>query len=233
LLYIPGRIVHHASATYRGDGKTDAKDAAIIADQARMRRDLQPVRGGDQISVDLRIMSARRTDLICDRSVRSTASARHCWNTSRHWSGRSTIPRTKPRSPSHRPTRPLTRCAGSASPGSGPGWRPGAAATAPASPKKRSMLPTANTPPCRPNGSAPSWSQSSQPRSTCRTPGGVTDCLVFCQPSPPVHRSRWPEHFFIRLLTQRGPTFTGCLGGVRARRWQASCLATTTWSRRY
>lgn len=67
LLYIPGRIVHHASATYRGDGKTDAKDAGIIADQARMRRDLQPIRGADQISVDLRMMTARRTDLICDR----------------------------------------------------------------------------------------------------------------------------------------------------------------------
>jgi len=37
VLYIPGRIVHHAAATYRGDGKTDAKDARIIADQARMR----------------------------------------------------------------------------------------------------------------------------------------------------------------------------------------------------
>jgi transposase len=52
LLYIPGRIVHHAAATYRGDGKTDAKDARIIA---------------DQISVDLRLLTARRTDLICDR----------------------------------------------------------------------------------------------------------------------------------------------------------------------
>jgi transposase len=70
LLYIPGRIVHHAAATYRGDGKTDAKDARIIADQARMRTDLQPVRGADQISVDLRLLTARRTDLICDR-VRS------------------------------------------------------------------------------------------------------------------------------------------------------------------
>jgi transposase len=70
LLYIPGRIVHHAAATYRGDGKTDAKDARIIADQARMRTDLQPVRGADQISVDLRFLRARRTDLICDR-VRS------------------------------------------------------------------------------------------------------------------------------------------------------------------
>ncbi len=70
LLYIPGRIVHHAAATYRGDGKTDAKDARIIADQARMRTDLQPVRGGDQISTDLRLLTARRTDLIFDR-VRS------------------------------------------------------------------------------------------------------------------------------------------------------------------
>ncbi len=67
LLYIPGRIVHHAAATYRGDGKTDAKDARIIADQARMRTDLQPVRGGDQISTDLRLLTARRTDLIFDR----------------------------------------------------------------------------------------------------------------------------------------------------------------------
>ena len=64
---MPGRIVHHAAATYWGDGKTDAKDARIIADQARMRIDLQPVRGADQISVDLRLLTARRTDVICDR----------------------------------------------------------------------------------------------------------------------------------------------------------------------
>jgi transposase len=67
LVYLPGRVVHHAAATYRGDGKTDAKDARIIADQARMRTDLQPVRGGDQISVDLRMLTARRADLVCDR----------------------------------------------------------------------------------------------------------------------------------------------------------------------
>lgn len=67
IMYIPGRIVHHAAVTYRGDGKTDAKDARIIADQARMRTDLQPVRGADQIGVDLRLLTSRRTDLICDR----------------------------------------------------------------------------------------------------------------------------------------------------------------------
>jgi hypothetical protein len=33
-----------------------------------MRRDLQPVRTGDDISVDLRILTARRTDKACDRT---------------------------------------------------------------------------------------------------------------------------------------------------------------------
>ncbi|MEV3965844.1 IS110 family transposase [Nocardia sp. NPDC050193] len=68
LLYIPGRTVHHAAAGYRGDGKSDAKDAAIIADQARIRRDLQPLRAGDEITVELRILIAARTDLVCDRT---------------------------------------------------------------------------------------------------------------------------------------------------------------------
>src|ERR1700678_179241 len=67
LLYLPGRIVHHAAATYRGDGKTDAKDARIIADQARMRTDLQPVRRSDPIATDLRLLTARRNDVVCDR----------------------------------------------------------------------------------------------------------------------------------------------------------------------
>jgi transposase len=68
LLYIPGRTVHHASGGYRGEGKTDAKDAAVIADQARIRRDLQPLRPGDGIAVELRILTSRRTDLVADRT---------------------------------------------------------------------------------------------------------------------------------------------------------------------
>ena len=68
LLYISGRTVHHASGGYRGEGKTDAKDAAVIADQARMRRDLQPLRPGDDIAVELRILTSRRTDLVTDRT---------------------------------------------------------------------------------------------------------------------------------------------------------------------
>ena len=68
LFYIPGRTLHHASAGYRGEGKTDAKEAAIIADQARMRHDLQPLRAVDDIAVELRILTSRPTDLVADRT---------------------------------------------------------------------------------------------------------------------------------------------------------------------
>ncbi|GGJ58071.1 hypothetical protein GCM10010121_080940 [Streptomyces brasiliensis] len=45
LVCIPGLAVNRAAAGYRGTGKTDAKDATVIADQARMRRDSGKVSG--------------------------------------------------------------------------------------------------------------------------------------------------------------------------------------------
>ncbi|PCG81140.1 IS110 family transposase, partial [Streptomyces sp. WZ.A104] len=51
LLYIPGLAVNRASAGYRGMGKTDAKDATVIADQARMRRDLTILRPDDEQAI--------------------------------------------------------------------------------------------------------------------------------------------------------------------------------------
>jgi hypothetical protein len=39
LLYLPGHSLARAAEGYRGEGKTDARDAASIADQARMHRD--------------------------------------------------------------------------------------------------------------------------------------------------------------------------------------------------
>lgn len=66
--YLTGLAVHRASGTYRGEGKTDARDAFVIADQARMRRDLGILRPGDEIAVDLRILTARRSDLVADRT---------------------------------------------------------------------------------------------------------------------------------------------------------------------
>lgn len=37
LLYLPGHTLAQAAEGYRGEGKTDGLDAAIIADQPRMR----------------------------------------------------------------------------------------------------------------------------------------------------------------------------------------------------
>ncbi|WP_189094729.1 IS110 family transposase, partial [Nocardia jinanensis] len=68
LLYIPGRTLNRAAGGYRGEGKTDARDAAIIADQARMRRDLHPIRPGDETTVELKLLTARRADLVADRT---------------------------------------------------------------------------------------------------------------------------------------------------------------------
>ncbi|RRR85795.1 IS110 family transposase [Streptomyces sp. RP5T] len=66
--YISGRAIHRASESYRGEGKTDAKDAAVIADQARIRRDLHLLRADDDTVTDLKILTGRRTDLVADRT---------------------------------------------------------------------------------------------------------------------------------------------------------------------
>jgi transposase len=68
VLYIPGRTLNRAASGYRGEGKTDLRDAAIIADQARMRRDLQPLRLGDEFSMELKLLTRRRADLVGDRT---------------------------------------------------------------------------------------------------------------------------------------------------------------------
>src|SRR6218665_2420144 len=68
MLFIPGRTVHHAATTHRGGGENDAKDAGIIADGGRVRRDLPPVRGGDEIAMGLRLLAPHRADLVAERT---------------------------------------------------------------------------------------------------------------------------------------------------------------------
>ncbi|WP_251021249.1 IS110 family transposase [Streptomyces sp. ISL-98] len=68
VLYIPGRLVNRASDGYRGEGKTDARDAYVIADQARMRRDLRAIRPGDEAAIELKLLTGRRSDLVEDRT---------------------------------------------------------------------------------------------------------------------------------------------------------------------
>ncbi len=66
--YISGRAIDRASASYRGEGRTDPKDATVIADQARVRRDLHLVRATDDTVTDLKILTGRRMDLVADRT---------------------------------------------------------------------------------------------------------------------------------------------------------------------
>jgi hypothetical protein len=68
LLYTPGRVVDRASGGCRGEGMTDARDALVIADQIRMHRDLNRVRRGDEATVELKLVTGHRTDLVCDRT---------------------------------------------------------------------------------------------------------------------------------------------------------------------
>jgi transposase len=68
LIYIPGRVVNRAAGMYRGEGKTDARDAAIIADQARVRRDLRPMAQRDAVARDLQILTTRRADVGADHT---------------------------------------------------------------------------------------------------------------------------------------------------------------------
>ncbi|MCX4586264.1 IS110 family transposase [Streptomyces sp. NBC_01481] len=66
--YISGRAIHRASEGYRGEAKTDAKDAAVIADQVRVRHDLHSLRTSDETVTDLKILTNRRLDLVADRT---------------------------------------------------------------------------------------------------------------------------------------------------------------------
>lgn len=68
VVFLPGVAVNRASAAYRGEGKTDAKDAAVIADQCRMRRDLRELHIVDGDIAELRMLTAHRADLVADRT---------------------------------------------------------------------------------------------------------------------------------------------------------------------
>jgi transposase len=68
VLYVPGIAVDRARDAYRGEAKTDAKDARLIAEQARMRRDLGPLHPTDELLVELKLLTAHRRDLVADRT---------------------------------------------------------------------------------------------------------------------------------------------------------------------
>ena len=66
--YVPGLSVDRARDGYRGESKTDRKDARVIADQTRMRGDLGRLRPGDDALAGLQLLLARRRDFVADRT---------------------------------------------------------------------------------------------------------------------------------------------------------------------
>jgi hypothetical protein len=55
------------SRAYPGEGKTDAKDAYVIAETARIRGDLPIIDQDTDLVRNLAILTGYRTDLIADR----------------------------------------------------------------------------------------------------------------------------------------------------------------------
>lgn len=65
--YAPGRTVNQMATAYPGEGKTDARDAYVIAETARHRGDLSQVQAPVELISTLRLLVARRGDLVADR----------------------------------------------------------------------------------------------------------------------------------------------------------------------
>lgn len=66
VVYVPGRVVNRMSGVFRGESKTDAKDARVIAETARMRSDLSPVTATTELAAELTRLTAHREDLMAD-----------------------------------------------------------------------------------------------------------------------------------------------------------------------
>jgi hypothetical protein len=53
VVYVSGRVVNTMTSAFPGEGKTDAKDARVIAQTARMRTDLAEVAMPEDLVVEL------------------------------------------------------------------------------------------------------------------------------------------------------------------------------------
>jgi transposase len=66
VVYVPGSMVNRMAGAFAGEGKTDAKDAKVIAETARLRRDLPQITTPDELVVELSLLTGHRADLMAD-----------------------------------------------------------------------------------------------------------------------------------------------------------------------
>jgi len=71
LVHVPGLAVNRArQGTTGGEAKSDPRDARVIADQVRTRRDLRTIETGTEIDLELRLLVGRRRDLVDEQTRR-------------------------------------------------------------------------------------------------------------------------------------------------------------------
>jgi hypothetical protein len=60
VFYVPGRLVNSMSHAFRGEGKTNARDAKVIAETPRLRNDLTLVTAPDELVTALSVLCGAR-----------------------------------------------------------------------------------------------------------------------------------------------------------------------------
>jgi len=66
VVYVPGTVVNRMSDTFAGEAKTDARDSYVIAETARLRRDLTELITPNELVAELALLAAHRADLMAD-----------------------------------------------------------------------------------------------------------------------------------------------------------------------
>src|SRR4051812_42189919 len=70
-VHVPGLAVHRArEGTTGGEHKSDPRDAAVIADRVRHRRDLRTIEPTSELDTEIRLLVARRRELVTDQTRR-------------------------------------------------------------------------------------------------------------------------------------------------------------------
>jgi transposase len=71
VVHVPGLAVNRArQAIAGGETKSDPRDARVIADQVRCRRDLRPIAVEDETLAELHLLVGRRRDLVAEQTRR-------------------------------------------------------------------------------------------------------------------------------------------------------------------
>jgi transposase len=71
VVHVPGLAVNRArEGTTGGEHKSDPRDAAVIADQVRHRRDLRPIEPIGELDAEIRLLVGRRRELVTDQTRR-------------------------------------------------------------------------------------------------------------------------------------------------------------------